>query len=168
YASAWLKVHHPEAFYAALLAAQPMGFYSPASLVEDARRRGVSVERARVDVSGVHAEVHGERGALFVQLGLAPIKGIGQETAEAIGAERGRERFTGMGDLARRCRLSTAQLEPLATAGALSCFEAARRGALWAAGAHGGAAGIRRGGFTQPALPIEVGATAPALRQMDD
>jgi len=168
YASAWLKVHHPEAFYAALLAAQPMGFYSPASLVEDARRRGVSVERARIDVSGVHAEVHGEAGDLFVQLGLAPIKGIGEETAKAIVAEREREPFTGIGDLARRCRLSTAQLETLATAGALSCFDATRRGALWAAGAHGGAAGIRRGGFTQPALPIEVGANAPALPQMDE
>src|SRR5699024_9582878 len=49
YASAWLKVYHPEAFYAALLAAQPMGFYSPASLVEDARRRAV-VEIGRAHV----------------------------------------------------------------------------------------------------------------------
>src|SRR5690606_27386727 len=57
YASAWLKVHHPEAFYAALLAAQPMGFYSPQSLVADARRHGVQVLRADVQVSAAQASV---------------------------------------------------------------------------------------------------------------
>ncbi len=57
YASAWLKVHHPEAFYAALLAAQPMGFYSPQSLVADARRHGVRVVRADVQRSQVQAVV---------------------------------------------------------------------------------------------------------------
>src|SRR5690606_4459677 len=55
YASSWLKVHHPEAFYAGLLAAQPMGFYSPASLVADATRHGVRVERADVACSQVQA-----------------------------------------------------------------------------------------------------------------
>src|SRR5690625_3836935 len=57
YASAWLKVHHPEAFYAALLSSQPMGFYSPQSLVADARRHGVRVLRADVQHSQVHATV---------------------------------------------------------------------------------------------------------------
>src|SRR5690606_3451680 len=57
YASAWLKVHHPEAFYAALLAAQPMGFYSPQTLVADARRHGVRVLRADVQSSQAQAVV---------------------------------------------------------------------------------------------------------------
>ncbi|MBE7701787.1 PHP domain-containing protein, partial [Oerskovia sp. Sa1BUA8] len=55
YASAWLKVHHPAAFYAGLLAAQPMGFYSPQSLVADARRHGVTTLRPDVNASGVKA-----------------------------------------------------------------------------------------------------------------
>ena len=168
YASAWLKVHHPEAFYAALLAAQPMGFYSPASLVEDARRRGVIVERARVDASGVHAEVHTGGGERYVQLGLAPIRGIGEGAATRIVAERSREPFTGIGDLARRCDLSATQLETLATAGAFSCFDPSRRGALWAAGAHAGTAGVSRRGFTQGMLTLEIGTRAPELPQMDE
>src|SRR5690625_2516217 len=85
YASAWLKVHHPEAFYAGLLAAQPMGFYSPQSLVADARRRGVRVHRARLDRSQVQASVvRDDDGTLAVQLGLAPVRGIGEQTAERI------------------------------------------------------------------------------------
>src|SRR5690606_12062597 len=110
YASAWLKVHHPEAFYAALLAAQPMGFYSPQSLVADARRHGVAVLRATVQDSQALAHVTSavpERrpigdvprdpttGAalvdpdprLAVRLGLAPVRGIGEKTAERIVAE---------------------------------------------------------------------------------
>jgi len=167
YASAWLKVHHPEAFYAALLAAQPMGFYSPASLVEDARRRGVVVERAQINASGVQAEVHADDGELYVQLGLAPIRGIGEETAQRIVAERERAPFADIGDVARRCALSTPQLEALATAGAFAAFTPARRGAIWEAGAHAGERARRHGGFTQGVLPLQIGTRAPELPEMD-
>lgn len=168
YASAWLKVHHPEIFYAALLAAQPMGFYSPASLVEDARRRGIVVERASVQASGVQAEAHGQVGDLYVQLGLAPIRGIGKKTAEKIVAERARVPFTSIGDVARRCELGTTQLENLATAGAFRDFEPSRREALWVAGALAGAAGSRSSTYTQGVLPLEIGSHAPELPAMDE
>ncbi|WP_299275035.1 error-prone DNA polymerase, partial [uncultured Georgenia sp.] len=187
YASAWLKVHHPEAFYAALLAAQPMGFYSPQSLVADARRHGVRVVRADVQRSQVQAVV--ERSGdpepaavlpddvpreprtgrplvdpdprLAVRLGLAPVRGVGESTAERIVAEReARGPFADITDLARRVRLSAAQLEALATAGALDCFGLERREALWAAGA------LAQEHATLP--HTAVGYEAPMLPGMDE
>jgi error-prone DNA polymerase len=163
YASAWLKVHHPAAFYAGLLAAQPMGFYSPQSLVADARRHGVQVERADLLASGVQASV--ERtgsGGLAVRLGLAPIRSIGEATAQKLVDERAAgEPFADLADLARRVRLTSAQLEALATAGALRCFGLERRAALWAAGAVAG-----HGPQTLPGTVV--GLTAPTLPGMDD
>lgn len=168
YASAWVKVYHPEVFYAALLASQPMGFYSPASLVEDARRRGVVVKRAGVDCSGVEAEVHKKDNQLCVQLGLAPIRGIGKNTAEVIVAQRLKRSFTGMGDLIRRCDLNKSQVESLATAGALACFEHSRRAAMWSAGGHIHTREVKHKNFHQGVLPLEIGTHAPSLPPMDD
>ena len=189
YASAWLKVHHPEAFYAALLAAQPMGFYSPQSLVADARRHGVRVLRADVQLSqvqavvertgqgassgselspgsGLSAEGRGVRELvdpdprLAVRLGLAPVRGVGEKTAERIVAEReANGPFADITDLTRRVRLSAGQLEALATAGALDCFGLERREALWAAGA------LAQGHATLP--HTAVGYEAPMLPGMD-
>lgn len=178
YASAWLKVHHPAAFYAGLLAAQPMGFYSPQSLVADARRHGVRVERADVLVSDVQASVErlgepttapGRRpppaartGELAVRLGLAPVRGIGETTAHHIVDERrSGGPFDDLADLARRVRLTAAQIESLATAGALRGFGLDRRAALWAAGAVANA-----GPDTLPGT--EVGVRAPMLPGMDE
>jgi error-prone DNA polymerase len=167
YASAWLKVHHPAAFYAGLLAAQPMGFYSPQSLVADARRHGVRVERADVLASEVQASVErvttraGGAEELAVRLGLAPIRQVGETTAERIVDERTRGGpFADLADLAHRVRLTAAQLEALATAGALRCFGLDRRAALWAAGAAGG-----QGPQTLPGTAV--GLTAPTLPGMD-
>ncbi|UFU04348.1 error-prone DNA polymerase [Ruania suaedae] len=178
YASAWLKVHHPEAFYAGLLAAQPMGFYSPQSLVADARRRGVQVERASVVRSQVQAgvervsEVHdGEALAtpLAVRLGLAPVRGVGEETAERIVAARAGRPFDDVADLARRVRLSTAQLEALATAGALVDLGHERRQGLWVAGALAGESGRSHGRWVQEPLPLTaVGLDVPELPAMDE
>ncbi|MBL0888914.1 error-prone DNA polymerase, partial [Myceligenerans indicum] len=161
YASAWLKVHHPAAFYAGLLAAQPMGFYSPQSLVADARRHGVrvlrpdvnasrpltGVERTEVERTGVERADDGDPAgpALAVRMGLAEVKGIGKELAQEIVAARGTSsgdgsspgRFADVRDLVRRVELSTAQIEALATAGALESLGLTRREALWAAGALG-------------------------------
>jgi error-prone DNA polymerase len=166
YASAWLKVHHPAAFYAGLLAAQPMGFYSPQSLVADARRHGVRVERADVLASEVQASVErfpggGGEDELVVRLGLAPIRSVGEATAQRIVDERAAGGpFTGIADLAHRVQLSRAQLEALATAGALHCFGLERRSALWAAGAVGG-----HGPGTLPGTAV--GLEAPTLPGMD-
>lgn len=135
--SAWFKLHHPAAFCAALLRAQPMGFYSPQSLVADARRHGVAVHGPDVNASLAHATL--EHDGTQVRLGLGAVRGIGVEAAERLVAERvAHGPFASMLDLTGRVQLSAPQAEALATAGAFGCFGASRREALWAAGAAAG------------------------------
>ncbi|MBW0254721.1 PHP domain-containing protein [Cellulomonas sp. PS-H5] len=251
YASSWLKVHHPAAFYAGLLAAQPMGFYSPQSLVADARRHGIGVLRPDVQRSGVQAVVErvrlepaggeprltprpsgtapvpplraggapgfaevpppfdpaperggpagtaaswragsdatgdeaGTRGdpseapssttapggvgaaaeperSLAVRVGLASVRNVGEKVAERVVAERDAHGpFADLRDLVRRVELSTAQLEALATGGALESLGVTRREALWAAGAL-----AQEGPDTLPG--VSVGVQAPTLPGM--
>ncbi|WP_182618530.1 PHP domain-containing protein [Promicromonospora sukumoe] len=204
YASSWLKVYHPAAFYAGLLAAQPMGFYSPQSLVADARRHGVrvlrpsvaasrvlsSVERMPVaslvepvETSSVADLVHADP-TLVVRMGLESVRGIGKDKAEEIVAARdgvGQDGagsdgvgpgvptgddgvpagFASLRDLVQRVELSTAQLEALATGGALEPFGVERREGLWAAGALG-----QEGPTTLPG--VSVGVEAPTLPGMSE
>jgi error-prone DNA polymerase len=132
--SSWLKLHHPAAFCAALLRAQPMGFYSPQSLVADARRHGVLVYGPDVNASLAHATL--EKEGVEVRLGLGEVRHIGTELAERIVERRTADGpFTSLLDLTGRVQLSVPQTEALATAGALGCFGITRREALWAAGA---------------------------------
>ncbi|HYO00872.1 MAG TPA: error-prone DNA polymerase [Mycobacterium sp.] len=132
--SSWFKLHHPAVFCAALLRAQPMGFYSPQSLVADARRHGVLVHGPDVNASLSHATL--ENRGLEVRLGLGAVRNIGDELAERIVEERKADgAFTSLVDLAGRVQLSVPQTEALATAGALGCFGVTRREGLWAAGA---------------------------------
>ncbi|WP_024288609.1 error-prone DNA polymerase [Cellulomonas sp. KRMCY2] len=162
YASSWLKVHHPAAFYAGLLAAQPMGFYSPQSLVADARRHGVVVLRPDVQASGVQAGLERLDGALAVRLGLAAVRGVGEPVAELLVAERTEHGpFRGLSGLVRRVRLRTTQLEALATAGALEPLGVDRREGLWAAGAL-----AQEGPDTLPG--VSVGVEAPQLPGMSE
>lgn len=182
YVSAWLKVHHPEVFYAALLASQPMGFYSPQSLVADARRHGVRILPADVTVSKAQPCVEyddgGERGKnsrlvdahpdRAVRLGLATIRGIGADKAEEIVAERERAPFASLEDLTSRVKLSRARLEALAAADALRAW-GSRRQNLWAAGALAEEFGTVRGRWVQPPLPgTAFGTEAPDLPAMDE
>jgi error-prone DNA polymerase len=132
--SSWFKLHHPAAFCAALLRAQPMGFYSPQSLVADARRHGVVVHGPDVNASLAHATL--ENAGLDVRLGLGSVRHIGDELAERLVEERkANGAFTSLLDLTGRVQLSVPQTEALATAGALGCFGITRREGLWAAGA---------------------------------
>jgi error-prone DNA polymerase len=132
--SSWFKLHHPAVFCAALLRAQPMGFYSPQSLVADARRHGVVVHGPDANASLAHATL--ENSGLDVRLGLGAVRNIGNDLAELIVAERDTNGpFTSLVDLTGRVQLSVAQTEALATAGALNCFGVSRREGLWAAGA---------------------------------
>jgi error-prone DNA polymerase len=132
--SSWFKLHHPAVFCAALLRAQPMGFYSPQSLVADARRHGVAVHGPDVNASLAHATL--ERAGTEVRLGLGSVRHIGEELAERIVEDRrANGPFMDLLELAGRVQLSVPQTEALATAGALGCFGTARREALWAAGA---------------------------------
>ncbi|HUA96619.1 MAG TPA: error-prone DNA polymerase [Acidimicrobiales bacterium] len=159
YSSAYLKLHHPAAFTAALLTSQPMGFWSPRTLVADARRHGVEIRRAEVNASGVEAglEPTGDLRRPAVRLGLSAVRNVGEATATRIVAG---QPYRDLEDLARRAELSVPQLEALATAGATASMDgASRRAALWAAGPLGG---LGRG-----LSGIVVGADAPALAPMD-
>ena len=171
YLSAWFKYHFPAAFCAALLRAQPMGFYSPQSLVADARRHGVVVHGPDVLRSRAEPDLEPDaasEGGVAVRLGLAAVRGLGDEVAERIvGAREGEGVFTGPADLARRADLTTAHLESLATGGALGCFGLERREALWAAGAAAAGTAAVRGGVRHDRLPgTAVGLDAPALPGM--
>ncbi len=184
YVSAWLKVYHPEVFYASILASQPMGFYSPQSLVADARRHGVRILPADVTVSAVHPCVEYDdahpplpatatrlvnpRADRAVRLGLAGIRTIGTQCAKEIVEERQREPFSSLADLAARVNLTRAQLEALAAADALRAW-GTRRQNLWAAGALAGEYGQVRRQWVQPPLPgTAIGVNAPELPQMDN
>ncbi|MDG0026685.1 error-prone DNA polymerase [Trinickia sp. Y13] len=133
YTSSWLKCHEPEAFLAALLGSQPMGFYSPSQLVQDARRRGVRVLPADVTISGWDAVLEPMAGAArpAVRLGLSLLRGMKQEVAERIENARAVRAFESVHDLARRAQLDRHDLHVLADANALSRLAGNRREALW-------------------------------------
>nr|WP_308301425.1 error-prone DNA polymerase [Frankia sp. AiPa1] len=134
YASSWIKLYYPAVFCAALLNAQPMGFYSPQSLVADARRHGVEVLRPDVNASAAQASLVGVPPR--VRLGLAGVRRVGEDLARRIvELRRADGPYTDMADLVRRTGVTVDQVEALATAGAFACFGLARREALWAAGA---------------------------------
>jgi error-prone DNA polymerase len=124
YASAYLKAHHPAAFYIALLNAWPMGFYHPATLIKDAERHGVTVLPIDVNHSGWHCRW--ERRA--VRLGMKFVKGLRASAADAIEEAAP---FVSADDLARRATLRGDQLTKLAYAGALASLGLRRRAALW-------------------------------------
>jgi error-prone DNA polymerase len=165
YYSAWFKLYYPAAFCVALLNSQPMGFYSPQSLVADARRHGVlargpDINRGRS--AAILERDSGSAGGWAVRLGLADVRTIGIDVADGIDAERERGgAFRDLADFARRTRLTAPQVEALATAGAFGCFGVDRRSALWAAGV---VASVR-----PEQLPgSAVGMDAPALPGLTD
>ncbi|HSD36940.1 MAG TPA: error-prone DNA polymerase, partial [Rhodocyclaceae bacterium] len=136
YVSSWLKCHEPEAFLCALLNSQPMGFYQPAQLVQDARKHGVRVEPVDVCVSdwGCKLEwrMHEHRDARpGVRLGLREISGFAQDVAERIAIARGERAFTSVEDLAARAQLSAGDMKRLAAANALESLSGHRRQAAW-------------------------------------
>jgi len=129
YFSAWLKHHHPAAFLAALLNSQPMGFYSPSQLIQDARRHGVEVRPADVSLSQWECTLEeGAERRPAVQLGLRMVKGLGKEQGERIAAGRP---HGSMDELVRRAGLNAKELKALAAAGALQPLAGHRRNARW-------------------------------------
>ena len=154
YYSSWFKLYHPAPFCAALLRAQPMGFYSPQSLVADARRHGVVVHGPCVNASLTHATC--ENRGLEVRLGLGAVRTIGPDLAQRIVDERQTAgAYSSLLDLTGRVQLSVPQTESLATAGAFGCFDVTRREALWSAGAAAAERPDRLPGspLTVPTLP---------------
>ncbi len=142
YASAWLKRHYPAAFLCGLLNSQPMGFYSPSMLIQDARRHGVVVHQPDVTASDWDSRVDADGS---VRLGLREIKGLRREiglniatikTTAGPRVDRKNGTFSSVADLAARCRLTRRDLNCLAAADALASLAGERRQAAWqAAGA---------------------------------
>jgi error-prone DNA polymerase len=144
YASSWLKCHEPEAFLCAMLNSQPMGFYSPSQLVQDARRHGVVV--LPVDIlqsnwdsvletvqTGQAAGVGVGDPRPAVRLGMSLLKGMRRESADRIETARARASFASVDDLARQAGLERHDLQVLAAANALAPLAGNRRQALWQA-----------------------------------
>ncbi len=156
YASSWIKLHEPAVFCASLLNAQPMGFWSPHTLVRDARRHGVLVRTPDINASADVATLEecGESaGGLAVRLGIGSVRGIGAELARSVAQGRP---YASMDDLGRRVpQLTRRQIEALATAGAFGeSFGDARRDALWEAGAHTGGAMTLQGVTGVQSTPV--------------
>jgi error-prone DNA polymerase len=154
YCSAWLKVHYPAAFLASLLNAQPLGFWSPQSLVADAQRHGVTVLRPDVQSSRATSTLEHHESGTAVRLGLATVRGVQEAAAQRIvdGAP-----WVTMEDLARRAELRQSHLEALAASGAMDSLGRSRRGLLWEAGAASQ--------NTKDRLPgMVTGTTSPLLR----
>jgi error-prone DNA polymerase len=133
YASSWLKCHEPEAFLAAMLNSQPMGFYSPSQLVQDAQRHGVRVLPVDVAVSGWDSALVrlGDSDRTAVRLGLSLLRGMKDGAAERIENARAVRPFETVADLARRAQLDRKDLHVLADANALASLAGNRREALW-------------------------------------
>ncbi|MGB6241417.1 MAG: error-prone DNA polymerase [Castellaniella sp.] len=132
YASAWLRCHEPAVFLAALLNSQPMGFYTPAQLVQDAQRRGVRVLPVDVTVSRWDSMLETDA----VRLGFSRIAGMRPDAGERIAQARSQQAFVDVADLAHRARLDRHDLQTLARAGALQALAGRnRRAALWQAAA---------------------------------
>ena len=145
YASAWLKCHHPAAFFAAMLNCYPLGFYHPSTLVKDAERHGVvmapiDVTRSdwRCTISMPSPSSGGEgqnEGAFALRLGLKYVAGLRAETGARIERERAIRPFVSIADFTARAAPNRRELDALAYAGAFAAFGMGRRAALWQAAA---------------------------------
>jgi len=132
YVSAWLKCHEPAAFTAALVNSQPMGFYAPSQLVQDARRHGVEVRPVDVRVSGWDCTLERDgRGAPALRLGLRIVKGLSEEAARRLIAVRETAGFVDVAALSARASLGRRELGCLAAAGALAGLAGHRHRAAW-------------------------------------
>ena len=156
YVSCWLKWHEPACFLAAMLNSQPLGFYGPSQLVQDARRHGVDVravdvvhsdwdctlECAPSDNSGTSK---GQEGQPAVRLGLRMVSGLREAVAHRIAGERRQTPFTSTQELALRCELDAGDLRALASADALKSLSGHRRQQVWDAAALIPAPALLRG-----------------------
>ncbi|TPV96904.1 MAG: DNA polymerase III subunit alpha [Myxococcales bacterium FL481] len=132
YATSWLRRHHMPEFTASLLNAQPMGFYSPATIVDDAKRHGVEIRPVCVVRSDWDCTLERrEDGHLAVRMGLRYIKGLHESVATRLLMARSGEKFVSLEDCARRSQLDRGNLVRLAEAGAYDGFGVSRREALW-------------------------------------
>ena len=129
YGSAYLKVHRAAEFYASLINNQPMGFYTPATIVKDARRHGVKVKPVCVAQSEWNCTVIADD---TIRLGFCVVNGLQREHADDFLRERKERPFSSLEDFRKRAVLLTKdELRRLANLGALNCFAEHRRAAMW-------------------------------------
>ncbi len=148
YISCWLKCHEPACFFAALVNSQPMGFYSPSQLMQDARKHGVDVRaidvtcsawdctleaNAGLQLSSAHPGIHTHQPA--IRLGLRLVSGLSQSAVDRILAARSQTAFTSVEDLCLRAQLGTLEVNALAAADALAPLAGHRRQQVWQAAA---------------------------------
>ena len=157
YVTAWLRCHHHEAFTCAILNAQPMGFYTPATLVEDAKRHGVEVQPVNINKSQWNctltpiekegrSRVDDAKHRLYaVRMGLRYVKGLGVVERERL--ESVKPPYPNLATFVRQTRLNKKALHALAEAGAFECFGLNRRDAIWQVRS------LSR--FAQDSLPLE-------------
>jgi error-prone DNA polymerase len=190
YQSTWLRHYYPAEFLCALLNAQPMGFYPPATLVRDAQRHGVEVLPVDVNLSAARCVVESlgvperasdtvsrgsvstrdgriepsdtvSQGVWAVRIGLNYISSIGIDDAEALVAEReANGPYRDVADLARRSRLSYDELEAIVKSGACDGFWKPRRDLLWELGLVFRAQSVPGSGGEEQQLPLELSPTA--------
>jgi error-prone DNA polymerase len=175
YATAWMRKHHADVFACSLLNAQPMGFYAPATIIEDAKRHGVVILPVDVTMSGWDCEMETgtvpfflqnrevgdserKRGQSPIRLGFRYVKGLREAAAKRLLEARAERPLTSIEDLVLRAKLDEGSITRLAEAGALAAFDPNRRGALWAAK---GAARLAR-------AAVEADEPAAAFRDLDD
>jgi error-prone DNA polymerase len=150
YVTAWLRCHHHEAFTCAILNAQPMGFYTPATLVEDARRHGVEVLPIDINKSEWNCTLEvitdtDTDTVTGVRVGLRYVKGLGVIEQERLQAAA--PPYPNLATFVRQARLNKKALHALAEAGAFECFGLNRRDAIWQVRS------LSR--FAQDSLPLE-------------
>lgn len=137
YASSWIKCHEPAVFLCSLLNSQPLGFYSPSQLVQDARRHGVLVRPVTIEASNWESRLEQDDATasspIAVRLGMSLLRGMSCEAAQRIQAARAQRAFSDMTDLARRAQLNRRDIEALAAGNALAALAGHRRLALWQA-----------------------------------
>jgi len=134
YATAWFKCHYHAEFTCALLNAQPMGFYAPATIVEDAKRHNVIIRPIAVQASEWDCTLEpceGSAGGFAVRMGLRYVKGLAEIDWESIAGSRHAAPFTSVDDFVSRTALDEDVFETLAEAGAFDAFNIDRRTALW-------------------------------------
>ncbi|WP_423200074.1 MULTISPECIES: error-prone DNA polymerase [unclassified Cupriavidus] len=169
YVSAWIKCHHPDAFLCALLNSQPMGFYSPSQLVQDARRHGVLTLPADVTLSAWQSTLEARRpGRPYrdVRLGLDRVKGMREDAAHRIEDARRQRPFASVEDLALRAALDRHDIDVLAAADALARLAGHRHQARWQARAAALQSAHRD--LLHAAAPDEAALELPAPRLGED
>ncbi|MDY1549561.1 error-prone DNA polymerase [Luteibacter sahnii] len=163
YASCWLKCHHPAMFACALLNSQPMGFYAPSQIVQDAQRHGIAVWPVDVRYSTWDCSLEPDpRGTWAIRLGFRQVRGFAEGAASAIMAARAQSMFGDIADLCARADLDKRHQDLLAEASALRGLAGHRHRAQWAI------AGVEPQFPLFGESPVEQGVVLPPPTQAED